>query len=238
MSDPATIQIESPDEGAPLVEGAGELPGEGAAPRDTATPRRLVLASASPRRIHLLQKARYHFVIEPANLHEAAHAKSTMPIDVAQELARAKADVVAQRFPGDVILAADTVVALGDWIIGKPRDAAHARSIIELLSGTTHIVITGVSVVCRDTGFARHTRAMSSVRMNSLTPQGIARYIARNLWQGKAGGYGIQDPDPIVKCLWGDPTNVIGLPMIITKALLTEAGILPDDQSADGASSE
>src|SRR3982750_295 len=115
---------------------------------------RLVLASTSPRRLRLLDDAPYRFAVEPAHLDEEMPAKSTMPIELAMELARAKADIVAAKFPDDVILAADTVVALGDWIIGKPRDAAHARKIVELLAGATHIVITGVSVVCRTTGFA------------------------------------------------------------------------------------
>src|SRR5207248_4923808 len=135
-------------------------------------------------------------------------------------------DFVSAKFPDDVILAADTVVALGDWIIGKPRDATHARQIVELLAGATHIVITGVAVVCRATGFARHTRDMSSVQMRVLTPKELDAYVESNLWEGKAGGYGIQDPDPIVRCVQGDPTNVIGLPMKKTKQLLAEAGIV------------
>ena len=187
--------------------------------------RRLVLASASPRRIKLLEDARYRFVVEPANIDEENVPAGTMPIEFAMHLARAKADAVAPRFPDDVILAADTVVAFGDWIIGKPRDAEHARSVIELLTGTTHIVITGVSVVCRASGFTQHTRVMSSAQMNSLTPAQIDRYIESKLWEGKAGGYGIQDPEPIVRCRWGDPTNVIGLPMKKTAELLTMAGI-------------
>jgi septum formation protein len=187
--------------------------------------RRLVLASSSPRRMRLLEEAGYRFVVEPANIDEENLPGPTMPIDFAMHLARAKADVVAAKFPDDVILAADTVVAFGDSIIGKPRDAAHARSIIDLLAGTTHIVITGVSVVCRASGFAQHMRVMSSVRMQTFTPAKLDQYIESKHWEGKAGGYGIQDPEPIVRCLWGDPTNVIGLPMTKTKQLLAEAGI-------------
>jgi septum formation protein len=187
--------------------------------------RRLILASASARRIHLLDSARYGFEVEPAHVDEENYPPTTMPIDLAMHLARAKADVVSTKYPDDVILAADTVVAFGDWIIGKPRDPAHARSIIELLSGTTHIVITGVSVVCIGSDFAQHARVMSLVRMKSLSTAELDRYIASNLWEGKAGGYGLQDPEAIVKCAWGDPTNVIGLPMIKTKQMLTDAGV-------------
>jgi septum formation protein len=188
--------------------------------------RRLVLASSSPRRIQLLREAGYDFVVEPANIDENKFTATTLPIDLAMQLARAKAEAVAERFPGEVILGADTVVAFGDWVIGKPRDVAHARSMIQLLTGTTHIVITGVSVICRATNFIRHTRAMSAVQMKPLTPTQIEKHIESNLWQGKAGGYGIQDPDPIVTCLRGDVTNVIGLPAKLTKQLLGEAGIV------------
>lgn len=190
---------------------------------------RLVLASASHRRLRLLEDARYNVVVEPAHLDEEVHAKSTMPIDLAMELARAKADIVAAKFPEDVVLAADTVVALGDWIIGKPRDAIHARRIIELLAGATQIVITGVSVICRATGFAQHTRDMSSVQMQTLTAKELDAYIESKHWEGKAGGYGLQDPQPIVRLLHGDPTNVIGLPMRKTKELLSAAGIVPHE---------
>ena len=66
---------------------------------------------------------------------------------------------------------------------------------------------------------------MSSVQMHVLTPQKLDRYIESKLWEGKAGAYGIQDPEPIVRCMWGDPTNVIGLPMLKTKQMLADAGI-------------
>jgi septum formation protein len=177
--------------------------------------------------MRLLDDARYQFAVEPAHLDEERHAKSTMPIELAMELARAKGEIISAKFPDDVILAADTVVALGDWIIGKPRNAAHARTIIELLSGATHIVITGVSVICRATGFAQTIRDMSSVQMKVISPRDLDAYIESKHWEGKAGGYGIQDPEPIVKCLHGDPTNVMGLPMNKTRKLLAEAGIVP-----------
>ena len=117
---------------------------------------RLVLASASPRRSELLREARYEFVIEPANVDEENFPATTLPIDLAMHLARTKAEAISAKFPDDVILGADTVVAFGDWIIGKPRDAPHARAIIELLGGAMHVVITGVSVIRRASGFAQH----------------------------------------------------------------------------------
>jgi septum formation protein len=192
---------------------------------EQAHPRRLVLASASPRRQQLLRDAGYDFIVEPANVNEENFPPNIYPIELAMLLAHEKADAVAPRFVNDVILAADTVVAFGDRIINKPKDAADAWKIIELLAGTTHIVITGLSVVCLDSNFSHHTRVMSGVRMKPLASKQIDAYIARGLWQGKAGGYGIQDPDPIVQCIGGEETNVVGLPMKKTKELLTAAGV-------------
>jgi septum formation protein len=191
------------------------------------TVRRLILGSASPRRQQLLRDAGYEFIVEPANIDEENFPPNIYPIELAMLLAQAKADAIAPRFVNDVVLAADTVVAFGDRTINKPKDAADAWKIIEFLAGTTHIVITGLSIVCLDSNFSHHTRVMSGVRMKQLTSKQIDEYIARGLWQGKAGGYGIQDLDPIVQCIGGEETNVIGLPMKKTKELLKQAGIAP-----------
>ena len=187
--------------------------------------RRLILASSSPRRQHLLREARFEFEIDPADIDESNIPSNLLPSDAAIYLAKAKAEVVATRHPDDVVLAADTIVAFGDRMIGKPKDAADAQRILDLLSGTTHIAITGLCVICRASGFVRQARVMSAVKMKSLTPNEIEHYIESNLWQGKAGGYGIQDPHSLVKSTVGDVTNVVGLPMDKTAELLAEAGI-------------
>lgn len=189
--------------------------------------RRLILASSSPRRQHLLRQARFEFEIDPADIDESNVPQNLLPSDLAIHLARAKADIVAARHPDDVVLAADTIIAFGDRIIGKPKDATEARQILELLAGTTHIAVTGLSIVCRAAQFARHTRVLSAVRLKPLSMNQIDRYIETGLWQGKAGGYGIQDPHSLVERTVGDVTNVIGLPMDVTVKLLKEAGIHP-----------
>lgn len=143
------------------------------------------------------------------------------------QLARRKADAVAAKFPDAVVLAADTVVAFGDQIIGKPHDAAEAREMLRLLSGTTHIVITGVSVRHKAVGHTADTRVMSAVRVRPLTAKEIDAYIASGEWKGKAGGYGIQDPDPFVTRMTGSHSNIIGLPMKATRQLLEAAGVQP-----------
>ena len=189
---------------------------------------KLILASASPRRHELLRDAGYAFEVDPADVDESAHPSGMLPAQVAVHLAEEKARVVAARHPDDVVLAADTVVAFGDQLLGKPADAEGAKKMLQLLSGTTHLVITGVCVMRQAAHFARSSRMMSAVRMRILTPGEIEQYVASGKWEGKAGGYGIQDPDPFVSRVAGSKTNVVGLPMSVTRQLLEEAGVKPN----------
>lgn len=190
-------------------------------------PLQLVLASRSPRRQELLKDAGFQFVVDPADIDEEDYPLEAMPTDVAVRLARMKCFEIANRREDDVVLAADTIVAFGDRIIGKPRDAVHAREILKLLSGTTHIVITGVAVTRKSIGHNQEQRIMSSVRMKQLSSREIDLYIATNLWEGKAGAYGIQDNDPFVQRIAGCHTNIVGLPIKTTIAMLAAVGIYP-----------
>jgi septum formation protein len=94
-----------------------------------------------------------------------------------------------------------------------------------MLSGSTHRVITGIALLCRDSGLFLSETVSSTVEMNSLTPSQIEAYIATNHWRGKAGAYGIQDTDTFVRRITGCLTNIVGLPMTTTARLLREAGI-------------
>jgi len=191
----------------------------------------LILASSSPRRADLLRDAGYTFIVDPADVDEDRYPGNPLPRDLALLLAQAKARRVAQRHPGDVVLAADTVVAFGDTPLGKPHDQRHAREMLTLLAGTTHIVVTAVAVAGPEPAVLRVDSAMSAVRMPRPQSQRLVQYLASGLWQGKAGGYGIQDPDPIVTLAGGELTNVIGLPMPQTTRLLAHAGIHPTPRS-------
>ena len=190
---------------------------------------RLILASASPRRQQLLREAGYNFVVRPADIDEDDHPPRILPADLAEYLAAQKAGAVASepQFRNDVVLAADTVVAFGDRPLGKPVDPDDARRMLQLLSGTTHIVITGVAVVRPSTGHSARGRVMSAVKMRPLTADEISRYVAGHDWQGKAGGYGIQDRDPFVTRVAGCHTNIVGLPVPETRRMLSQAGIVP-----------
>jgi septum formation protein len=190
---------------------------------------RLILASASPRRQSLLREAGYDFVIHPADIDEDAITASRpfTPGELAAYLARLKAEKIAAEFPTDVVLAADTVVALKTQIIGKAIDANHARQILSTLSGTHHQVITGIALARRNPKLFLTETVTSHVQMHPLTPAQIEAYIATNLWQGKAGAYGLQDPHGFVHTTTGCQTNIVGLPMTTTQTLLHQAGINP-----------
>jgi septum formation protein len=197
----------------------------------------LILASASPRRQALLRDAGFTFVVDPADLDEDDVPPGLAPAELAEHLAVEKARIVAGRRPDDVVLAADTVVAFGDLPLGKPADAAHARRMLQQLAGSTHQVITGVAVAHATAGVAISVRVVSTVRMRELSATEIDRYVGSRQWEGKAGGYGLQDAagfptddpskDPFVIAASGSPTNIVGLPMEETVALLSKAGVAP-----------
>ena len=191
---------------------------------------KFILASASPRRAQLLTEAGYDFDIIPADVDEK-QVPLVSPSEVAQRLAILKAETVSAIHADDVTLAADTVVCLGERILGKPQDANEAREMLELLSGTTQIVITGFCVMRPAGQFMHSGRAMTAVRMDRLTRGQIDQYVASNQWQGKAGGYGIQDNDPFVKRISGSHSNVVGLPMEMITQALSRAGIEPKSKA-------
>ncbi len=190
-------------------------------------PLRFILASASPRRQSLLSAAGYDFAVEPSGVDEQSWSSEMLPSAVAVQLAIAKAEAVSEKFPDEVVLAADTIVAFGDMVLGKPTDEKHAQWMLALLAGTTHVVITGVAVRKRNGAVAITDRVLSAVRMKPLMPDEINRYIATRDWEGKAGGYGIQDRDPFVERIKGCHTNIVGLPMNTTRRMLASAGIVP-----------
>jgi len=187
----------------------------------------LILASTSPRRQSLLREAGYVFSVVPSEVDEDDYPPTLLPAELALFLARVKARRVAEKYPENVVLSADTVVAFGDQAMGKPSDADDARQMLRFLSGTTQVVVTAVAVAQLSRGLAIEKRVLSAVRMRSMTDAELDRYIQSGLWQGKAGGYGVQDNNPFISGITGCRTNVIGLPMSTTRTLLGGAGIQP-----------
>ena len=187
---------------------------------------RLVLASSSPRRIELL--AQIGVVpdhVDPADIDETP-LKGETPARLAERLARGKAEVVAARSPDAIVLAADTVVALGRRLLEKPADEAEARRFLELLSGRNHRVFTGVVVIAD--GQATSRVVDTRVSFKTLSAEEIATYVASGEWRGKAGGYGIQGAAAaFVRRIVGSHPAVMGLPLYEAANLLRGAGWRP-----------
>lgn len=185
---------------------------------------RLILASASPRRVDLLaQIGITPDVIDPADIDETPH-KTELPRDHALRLSREKAAVVAERHPGALVLAGDTVVACGRRILPKAEDLPTARRCLELLSGRRHHVLSAVTLAAPD-GSVRHRLSDSIVTFKRLHPQEIDAYLESGEWQGKAGGYAIQGRAAgLIRALSGSHSGVVGLPLYETRSLLIAAG--------------
>lgn len=194
--------------------------------------RALLLASGSPRRRQLLSAAGIPLlgVRAPAIAEERAPGES--PVAYARRLAREKAAAVAHNGPEAWVLAADTVVHIGDAVFEKPVDAADATRILNALSGGWHRVTTAW---CLRWGGAspprpplvRHTT--TRVRFRALCPAEIARYVASGEGMDKAGSYGIQELGVMmIEAVRGNFTNVVGLPMAPVLAALAEVGVVPE----------
>lgn len=147
-----------------------------------------------------------------------------MPRALAARLAREKAAAVASSEPGCWVIAADTVVACGRRSLPKPVDEVEARACLDLLSGRRHRVHTGVMLLT-PAGAERHRLVTTIVRFKRLDPAEIDDYLASGEWRGKAGGYAIQErAGAFVPAITGSFTNVVGLPLYETVALLSGAG--------------
>ncbi len=185
---------------------------------------RLILASASPRRLELLRQ----IGIEPAAIVPAAIEERVLPREppraYAIRLAEAKARAVAVSHPDAYVLGADTVVACGRRILPKALDEATARRCLALLSGRRHRVLGGICVIAPGGRCAR--RLVSSVvALARLEPREVDAYIAAGEWHDKAGGYAIQGrAAAFVRHLSGSYSNVVGLPLHETAALLRGLG--------------
>jgi septum formation protein len=186
---------------------------------------RLILASASPRRRDLLARIGVEVAaIDPAEIDETPRPNER-PVDYARRIAAAKAEIVAPRHPGAVILAADTVVAAGRRILPKAANAEEVRACMTLLAGRRHHVLSAVTVIDA-TGIARHRLSDSIVAFGPLTEAVIGAYGESGEGVGKAGGYAIQGrAEAFVRYLSGSHSGVVGLPLFETRALLQTAGI-------------
>lgn len=173
--------------------------------------KKIILASASPRRKELLETAGAEFEICVADVDESI-PEGTLPEDAAKMTAEKKALAVAERNENAIVIGADTIVVAGDKILGKPKDKADACAMLSMLSGVEHSVITGVCIACGEhkTTFAQ----VSKVKFYDLTQSEIEAYVETGEPMDKAGAYGIQGKGCVlVEKIEGDYFNIVGLPV-------------------------
>ena len=200
----------------------GRHPRAGGGPDDTKV--RLVLASASPRRLDLLARIDVTpDAVVPADIDESVPA-GELPRDHALRLAQEKALAIAAQQPEALVLAADTVVAVGRRILPKVEDEATLRRCMALLSGRRHRVMTGVALAAPGQQL-RSRLVETGIVMKRLSAEEIDHYAAQDEWRGKAGGYALQGYGEVyVRHIAGSYSNVVGLPLAETRHLLKAAG--------------
>lgn len=187
--------------------------------------KKIVLASSSSQRQLLMQKLGIDFIVDPANFDEASIVVGN-PKRLAQALALAKAQSVARRHYGALIIGADTIVNLDHEVFGKPRDAEHAKEILKKLNGREHAVITGVAIYDADTHKFLTDAVETKVHFRPLSDLEIEAYVKSGEPFGKAGGYAIQGLASLfVEKIDGDYFNVVGLPVGVLYKRLCELGI-------------
>ena len=187
--------------------------------------KKIILASASPRRKELLEKIGLKFEVEPGDCQEIVD-KDLEPREMVRKLSREKAEAVARKHRNVVVIAADTVVLMGDKILGKPHNQAEAKKMLRSLSGKSHVVITGFTII--DTAKRRilSKAVETKVYIRELNPEEIDCYVKSGEPLDKAGGYGIQGlGSVIVEEIEGDYFNVVGLPLSVLSESLKEFGI-------------
>lgn len=186
---------------------------------------RLILASASPRRLELLRRLGVPFEVVTSDVGEAW--PSGPAPEGAKALALAKARSVARRLAGAVVLGADTAVVLEGQVFGKPASPQEARRMLRALRGREHEVVTGVALVEAPAGRETATAVVTRVRMRAYSEAEIDTYVASGEPYDKAGAYAIQGAGgALVGAVDGCYTNVVGLPLTTTRRLLEEWGII------------
>ena len=184
--------------------------------------KKIILASASPRRRELLTVAGVEFDVLVSDADETV-PEGTAPKDAAMMTAEKKALAVAEKCSDSVVIGADTIVVIDDMILGKPKDEADAMAMLRTLSGREHQVITGVCLT--DGEKTKCFAQVSKVRFYDLTDEEIASYVATEEPMDKAGSYGIQGKGCVlVEGIEGDYFNIVGLPVAETVRVLKSFG--------------
>lgn len=189
-------------------------------------PHSLILASRSPRRRYLLERAGLTFRVIPSTLDESTVPMSP-PADYVRMLANAKAMEVADLYPKSWIIGADTLVLIGDAVLGKPHTEAQARRMLKALSGKTHRVLTGYCICCRAEERSFSETVETKVSFKTLNATEIDWYLSTGEPFDKAGAYAVQGLGSfLVKRIEGSYTNVVGLPVCEVIECLLREGVV------------
>jgi septum formation protein len=186
---------------------------------------KIILASNSPRRRELLTQIGLPFTVAPSDADESV-LPGESPEAYAVRVALEKARIAAERAGEGIVIAADTIVAIGDIILGKPADAGDAKHMLELLAGKEHRVVTALAVM--DAATARCAARISTTRVwfRELSGREIAAYVATGEPLDKAGAYGIQERGALlVERIEGCYSNVVGLPLSLLGEMLRGFGV-------------
>ncbi len=193
---------------------------------------KLILASSSPRRLELLtQIGLKPDVVDAADIDETP-LKNEKPTDYASRLGREKAAVVAAKYDDGIIIAADTMVALGRRIIGKAENAAEAMRDLKLMQGRKHRVYSGMSVIKKQGGIIvqqSHKLVCTMVTFKKMSRNELEWYVATNEWQGKSGSFTLMGiAAGFIQEVSGSHTNIIGLPLCEARNILISMGMHPN----------
>ncbi|RKY55751.1 MAG: septum formation inhibitor Maf [Candidatus Neomarinimicrobiota bacterium] len=173
----------------------------------------VILASASPRRKELLEKLGLTFKTVPAHIDESMYPNEK-PLDHVRRLAEEKGRAIAEKYPEQIVISADTIVVYHGKILGKPDNKADAFKMLRLLSGNTHEVMTAFSILCSSKKILVSEDELTEVRFRDLSDDEILEYIEGGSPLDKAGAYGIQDVEAyLVDSINGSYHNVIGFPV-------------------------
>lgn len=186
---------------------------------------KIILASGSQRRKEILELLGLEFEVVDSGYNEDL-IKTDDPVELVEELALQKALAVAKKYPDVLVIGGDTTVYVRGELVGKPIDKKDAQRIIRLLSGTTHLVITGVAVVNSLTGDSVVGHEEGWVRFRELTNEEIIKYVNSEGWRGFAGGYALQGAAaPFVSEQTGSWSAIIGMPIVLITDLLEQMGV-------------
>ena len=185
--------------------------------------KKIILASKSPRRKKILEQVGLNFEVMVSDFDETK-IKFKTPQEMVEKLSLAKAKLIAKKNPGAIIIGADTTVIFKKEIIGKPKSKADAFRILRLLSGNTHEIVTGFTVIKGSKSITKHV--ISKVKFKKLSNAEIKAYVATGEPMDKAGGYGIQEKGGLfMENITGDYFNVVGLPIFALTEVLKEFGV-------------